>query len=302
MEGLPDEDPVMASFDKHHAFQCGSASPAWSSRLGTWSARAARATGKQSRRSRRQPVPLRPLHEDHRRRRGGSAVKYVTYERRTVPGSAARGDDGGRRRVRRRHGRLHRGRRAARRPSGRSRRAAARAAAPPLPARLPRLRGAPQERLSGASAARSRPSGTRCPAYYKGLPDTVIGPDAEIPWPSLHRQARPRAGARRRHRHARARRQRRRRLPPRLRLHDLERHVRPRRPDARAAVGMGPGKAKDWDGSNVLGPCIVTADEIDIDRPSSSSVRVNGERWGGDRTAAHAPLLRATSSPTPRRT
>ena len=28
-------------------------------------------------------------------------------------------------------------------------------------------------------------------------------------------------------------------------------------------VGMGPCKAKDWDGSNVLGPCIVTADEID---------------------------------------
>src|SRR5207237_5267151 len=23
------------------------------------------------------------------------------------------------------------------------------------------------------------------PAYYKGLPDTVIGPDAEIPWPAF---------------------------------------------------------------------------------------------------------------------
>ena len=31
-------------------------------------------------------------------------------------------------------------------------------------------------------------------------------------------------------------------------------------------VGMGPGKAKDWDGSNVLGPCIVTADELDAAR------------------------------------
>ena len=28
-------------------------------------------------------------------------------------------------------------------------------------------------------------------------------------------------------------------------------------------LGMGPGKAKDWDGSNVLGPCIATADECD---------------------------------------
>ena len=46
-------------------------------------------------------------------------------------------------------------------------------------------------------------------------------------------------------------------------------------------VNMGPGKAKDWDGSNVLGPCIVTADEID---PANvrMTVRVNGEVWGED--------------------
>jgi 2-keto-4-pentenoate hydratase/2-oxohepta-3-ene-1,7-dioic acid hydratase in catechol pathway len=41
-------------------------------------------------------------------------------------------------------------------------------------------------------------------------------------------------------------------------------------------IGIGPAKAKDWDGSNVLGPCIVTADEFD---PShlTMRVRVNSE-------------------------
>ena len=48
---------------------------------------------------------------------------------------------------------------------------------------------------------------------------------------------------------------------------------------------MGPGKAKDWDGSNVLGPCIVTADEFDA-TDAVMRVRVNGELWGED-TSAH---------------
>jgi len=47
---------------------------------------------------------------------------------------------------------------------------------------------------------------------------------------------------------------------------------------------MGPCKAKDWDGSNVLGPCIVTPDEIDAS-DLRLSVRINGEPWGSDTTA-----------------
>ena len=58
-------------------------------------------------------------------------------------------------------------------------------------------------------------------------------------------------------------------------------------------VGMGPGKAKDWDGSNVLGPCIVTPDEIDL-HDLELEVRVNGERWGGDSTKAMHHTLRST--------
>ncbi len=122
------------------------------------------------------------------------------------------------------------------------------------------------------------------PAYYKGLPDTVIGPDAEVPWPSYSDQL----------------------------DHELElaavigRRVRDVRPEDAAQaifgytiwndlsardvqrvegpVGMGPGKAKDWDGSNVLGPCLVTADEFDAS-DARMAVRVNGETWGESSSA-----------------
>jgi 2-keto-4-pentenoate hydratase/2-oxohepta-3-ene-1,7-dioic acid hydratase in catechol pathway len=119
------------------------------------------------------------------------------------------------------------------------------------------------------------------PAYYKGMPDTVIGPDEEIPWPAWTE-----------------------RLDHELELacvigttcrdvapadaagvifgytiwNDLSaRDVQSRE----LPIGMGPGKAKDWDGSNVLGPCLVTADELDADG-LAMSVRVNGETWGED--------------------
>ncbi len=121
------------------------------------------------------------------------------------------------------------------------------------------------------------------PAYYKGLPDTVIGPGEVIPWPSYTEQL----------------------------DHELELAViigRPGKdiPAGRALdhvfgytiwndmtardtqrrelpVGMGPCKAKDWDGSNVLGPCIVTPEEIDAG-DLRFTVRVNGEVWGSDTT------------------
>ena len=118
------------------------------------------------------------------------------------------------------------------------------------------------------------------PAYYKGLPDTVIGPGEEIPWPSYTDK-----------------------LDHELELaavigrsgkdiseadaldhvfgwtiwNDLSaRDLQSRE----ISVGLGPGKGKDWDGSNVLGPCIVTADELDP-HDVELEVRVNGERWGG---------------------
>lgn len=121
------------------------------------------------------------------------------------------------------------------------------------------------------------------PAHYKGLPDTVIGPEEVIPWPAYTDKL----------------------------DHELELAAVIGRPgkdvteanaldhvfgytiwndmsarDVQARelpVGMGPGKAKDWDGSNVLGPCIATADEIDP-HDVDLEVRINGERWGGANT------------------
>ena len=43
---------------------------------------------------------------------------------------------------------------------------------------------------------------------------------------------------------------------------------------------LGPGKGKDFDNSNALGPCIVTADEIPDPYALSMVVRVNGEERG----------------------
>ncbi len=43
---------------------------------------------------------------------------------------------------------------------------------------------------------------------------------------------------------------------------------------------LGPGKGKDFDGGNAMGPCLVTADAIDP-YTLTMTCRVNGERWGG---------------------
>jgi 2-keto-4-pentenoate hydratase/2-oxohepta-3-ene-1,7-dioic acid hydratase in catechol pathway len=123
------------------------------------------------------------------------------------------------------------------------------------------------------------------PAYYKGMPDTVIGPETTIPWPAWSEHL----------------------------DHELElaavigpapvrdvaaadaldavfgwtiwNDVSARDVQARELpIGMGPGKAKDWDGSNVLGPCIVTADELD-GGDLRMTVRVNGETWGDARSS-----------------
>ncbi len=43
---------------------------------------------------------------------------------------------------------------------------------------------------------------------------------------------------------------------------------------------LGPGKGKDFDGGNAMGPCLVTADELKDPYRLAMSVRVNGEEWG----------------------
>jgi 2-keto-4-pentenoate hydratase/2-oxohepta-3-ene-1,7-dioic acid hydratase in catechol pathway len=123
------------------------------------------------------------------------------------------------------------------------------------------------------------------PAFYKGMPDTVIGPEQEIPWPSftdrldhelelaavIGRQGKdiPKGGA-----------------LDHVFGYTIWNDVSARDVQTRELpVGMGPSKAKDWDGSNVLGPCIVSADELDAS-DLRMSVRVNGETWGEDTSAS----------------
>ena len=122
------------------------------------------------------------------------------------------------------------------------------------------------------------------PSYYKGMPDTVIGPDAEIPWPSytdkLDHELELAAVVGKPGRD----------IPPERALehvfgwtiwNDLSaRDVQARE----LKLGLGPAKGKDWDGSNVLGPCIATADELDAS-DLRMTVRVNGEVWGEDSSA-----------------
>ena len=43
---------------------------------------------------------------------------------------------------------------------------------------------------------------------------------------------------------------------------------------------LGPGKGKDFDGGNAMGPCLVTADELTDPYDLAMVVRVNGEEWG----------------------
>ncbi len=50
---------------------------------------------------------------------------------------------------------------------------------------------------------------------------------------------------------------------------------------AEMAGTLGPAKGKDFDTGNILGPWIVTADELKHPVALDMEVRVNGERWGG---------------------
>jgi 2-keto-4-pentenoate hydratase/2-oxohepta-3-ene-1,7-dioic acid hydratase in catechol pathway len=123
------------------------------------------------------------------------------------------------------------------------------------------------------------------PAYYKGMPDTVIGPDQEIPWPSwterLDHELELAAVVGRRCRDVPAS-----EAAGVIFGYTIWNDVSARDVQTRELpIGMGPGKAKDWDGSNVLGPCLVTADELDAG-DLGMSVRVNGETWGQDTSAS----------------
>jgi 2-keto-4-pentenoate hydratase/2-oxohepta-3-ene-1,7-dioic acid hydratase in catechol pathway len=47
---------------------------------------------------------------------------------------------------------------------------------------------------------------------------------------------------------------------------------------------LGPAKGKDFDTANVMGPCLVTADELGDPYDLTMIARVNGEEWGRGNT------------------
>ena len=124
------------------------------------------------------------------------------------------------------------------------------------------------------------------PAYYKGMPDTVIGPEDEVPWPAwtdkldheLELAAVIGAGGRDIAVARRARRD--------LRLHDLERPLGARRAGARAAGRDGTGQGEG------LGRQQRARARASSRRTRSTwtaprmRVRVNGELWGEDTPAS----------------
>jgi 2-keto-4-pentenoate hydratase/2-oxohepta-3-ene-1,7-dioic acid hydratase in catechol pathway len=132
------------------------------------------------------------------------------------------------------------------------------------------------------------------PAYYKGDPDTVVGPDTPVQWPSycekfdfelelgvvIGRRGKdiPAAEADRY-------------IAGYTIWNDFSARDQQMR---EAPVGMGPSKGKDFDTGNAVGPYLVTADELD---PGALRMvaRVNGEVWtdgsSADRHFSFADLV-----------
>ncbi len=120
----------------------------------------------------------------------------------------------------------------------------------------------------------------RQPIYYKCNRFAVIGADDDVVWPSfskaldfelefgcyIGRRTKdvPRDRARRH-----------------IAGYTIFNDISARDAQALEMPGMlGPAKSKDFDTANVMGPCLVTADEIEDPYDLTMIARVNGEEWG----------------------
>jgi 2-keto-4-pentenoate hydratase/2-oxohepta-3-ene-1,7-dioic acid hydratase in catechol pathway len=122
------------------------------------------------------------------------------------------------------------------------------------------------------------------PAYYKGDPDTVSGPDEVIEWPNYSEK-----------------------LDFELELAMVigRRGKNITKADAKRYIagytiwndwsardqqmkegplGMGPSKGKDFDTGNTIGPYLVTADELDVSNLRMTA-KINGEIWTDSRSS-----------------
>jgi len=124
----------------------------------------------------------------------------------------------------------------------------------------------------------------RQPIYYKCNRFAVIGPDEDVVWPAysnaldfelelacyLGRKAKdvPREKAR-----------------DYIAGYTIFNDMSARDAQALEMPGMlGPAKSKDFDTGNVMGPCLVTADEVPDPYNLQMIARVNGEEWGRGNT------------------
>ena len=136
------------------------------------------------------------------------------------------------------------------------------------------------------------------PGYYKGMPDTVIGPESEIPWPSFSDyvdcELELAAVIGRQGKNITAE-----NAADHIFGYTIWNDVSARDVQrVEMPIGTGPGKTKDWDGSNVIGPCIVTANELDPQN-LGMILRVNGEVWTNESSSkmhySFADLIEYTS-------
>jgi 2-keto-4-pentenoate hydratase/2-oxohepta-3-ene-1,7-dioic acid hydratase in catechol pathway len=118
----------------------------------------------------------------------------------------------------------------------------------------------------------------RVPAYYKGDPDTVVGPDADVLWPCysekfdfelelaivIGRRGKDIAAA-----------DAGRYIAGYTIWNDLSARDQQMK---EGPIGMGPSKAKDFDTGNAIGPYLVTRDALDVSNLRMIA-RVNGEVW-----------------------
>ena len=116
------------------------------------------------------------------------------------------------------------------------------------------------------------------PAYYKGDPDTVSGPDAVIEWPKycekfdFELELAMVVGRRGKN----------------ISKGDARRYIAGYtiwndwsardQQMKEGPLGMGPSKGKDFDTGNTIGPYLVTADELDVSNLRMTA-KINGETW-----------------------
>jgi len=137
------------------------------------------------------------------------------------------------------------------------------------------------EKITGKPAP---PVWFKRPAYYKGNPCTVIGPDEPVIWPSntekldyelefgiyIGKEGKN--------------------IPANKAQEYIAGYTVFNDISARdvlkddVSTFLGPGKGKDIDTGNITGPCLVTADELDIS-DLHMEARINGEIWSTGRTS-----------------